>query len=82
MRLLRDRILVEPIVEQQTKSGLILPDSASKRNLGKVIIIGDKVRSIKVGETVQYQENGTIELNYLGKDCLIMTEENHVIAVI
>jgi len=81
MRLLFDRVLVEPIVEHTSKSGLILPDSSKKKNTGKVVLIGEKVRTIAVGDVVKFHENEGISIEYHGKDCLIFSEENHIIAV-
>ena len=82
MRVLHDRILVEPTAEKTVKSGLILPESSKENNTGKVIIVGDKVKTIKVGNTVKFHQYTGIPLEYLGKKCLFMSEEQEIIAIL
>jgi len=53
---LDDRVLVEPVEEEEKKSSLILPDSAKEKPIiGKVIAVGtdDEIKKlIKVGDRV------------------------------
>lgn len=82
MKILHNRILVEPIKEEKTEGGLIIPTSEQNKNIGKVILVGEKTESAKVGDTVKYHANCGININYLGKDCLFLNEEHEVIAIL
>tara|TARA_B100000809_G_scaffold209592_1_gene212629 strand:- start:2790 stop:3038 length:249 start_codon:yes stop_codon:yes gene_type:complete len=82
MRILHDRILVEPTVKETVKSGLILPESSKDNNTGKVVLVGEKVKVIKVGDTVKFHQNAGIGISYHEKKCLFMSEEHEIIAVL
>jgi chaperonin GroES len=77
------RVLVEQIAaETKTASGLIIPDSAKEKPLqAKVVAIGNDVDQIKIGETVVYGKFIGTELNFEGKDYLIL-EQSEILAVI
>ena len=82
MKILHNRVLVEIIKQETIKSGIILPASEQKKNIGKVILIGEKVQSVSVGDTVKYHANEGISFNYHGKDCLFQNEKHQIIAVL
>ncbi|MBK5280403.1 MAG: co-chaperone GroES [Bacteroidia bacterium] len=73
-----DRVLVEAApAEQKTASGLIIPDTAKEKpQKGKVIAIGeglkDKPVTVKVGDNVLYGKYSGTEINFDGKEYLIM----------
>ena len=90
---LGDRVLIEPIAEtERTKSGIYLPDTASKERpeQGKVIAVGEgrmldtgKVAPmrVKVGQKVLFTKYGPNEIKVEGKEYLIAKEED-ILAVI
>jgi len=82
-----DRVLVEPeeVAESQTKSGLILPDTAKEKpRRGKVIAVGtdeELAEKIKVGDTVIYAKFTGDEIEVEGKKYLIISRSD-ILAVI
>lgn len=90
---LGDRVLVEiPPREEKTKSGIILPESASKERPeeGKVIAVGEgRVNeqgetipvSVKVGDRIVFAKYGYDEIEVEGVSYYILREEN-ILAVI
>ena len=90
---LGDRVLIEPITDaEKTKSGIYLPDTASKERpeQGKVIAVGEgrmldsgKLVPVKVkkGQKVLFTKYGPSEIKVEGKEYLIAKEED-ILAVI
>ncbi len=92
---LADRVLLEPLSdtkEGKLKSGLYLPETASKERpeMGKVIAVGPgkiddngKLRALglKKGDVVLFTKYGPNEIKVEGKEYLIAREED-VIAII
>lgn len=90
---LGDRILIEPITEaEKTKSGIYLPDTASKERPeeGRVIAVGEGRMSdegklipvkVKKGQKVLFTKYGPNEIKVGGKEYLIAKEED-ILAVI
>ena len=89
---LLDNILMEPIVEDKTKSGLLLPESQqpSKRESGKgkVISVGQGIRKpdgsiapllVKKGDIVLYSRYSPVRIEE--QDYLI-TKEEWVLAIL
>lgn len=79
-----DHIVVEPISEEISSSGIIIPDTVSKEKpmKGKVTAVGpgkmteDGKRlkmDIKVGETVLFSKYGPTEIKLDGKEVLILS---------
>jgi chaperonin GroES len=67
MKLLDDRLLVEPIIEEEkTPGGIIIPESAKQHQVGKAKVLeaGDKGKSfsltVKEGDTILYDKSRTI----------------------
>lgn len=90
IKLLADRVLIEPsAVENKTSGGIIIPDTAKEKpQKGTVVAVGpgktDKdamSMTLKVGDLVLYGKYSGSELVVDGKDYLIMRETD-VIAVI
>jgi len=80
---LADRVLIEPMaVEEKTKSGIILPDTADKEKpeQGKVIEVGqgkkDKPMTVKKGDIVLFTKYGPSEIKINNKEYLIAKEED------
>ena len=87
IKLLADRVLVEPAAaETKTSSGIIIPDTAKEKpQKGNIVAVGpgtkDNPVTLKVGDVVLYGKYSGTELNYEGKDYLIM-KENDILAII
>ena len=80
---LADRVLIEPMaVEEKTKSGIILPDTADKEKpeQGKVIEVGPgtlkKTMTVKKGDIVLFTKYGPSEIKINNKEYLIAKEED------
>ena len=87
IRPLSDRVLVEPIKEEeQKKGGIIIPDTAKEKpQQGKVIAVGtgkldDSGKTIpfnvKAGDKVLMPKYGGTEVKIDGKDFVILREED------
>ena len=88
-----DNVLSEPVKsEEKTKSGILLPDSASKERpeQGKVVAVGPGKKnkqgqiipmSAKVGQKVLFKKYSSNEIKVEEKEYLII-EENDILAVI
>lgn len=87
IRPLADRVLVEPApAEQKTAGGIIIPDTAKEKpQRGTVIAVGtgkkDEPMTVKVGDSILYGKYAGTEINYEGKDYLIM-KESDILAII
>lgn len=83
---LYDRIAVEPIQEEKTQGGIIIPDTAKdKPSKGKVVAVGEGYRSddgsihpltVKIGDVVMYAKWGGSEVKVNDKDLMIMKESD------
>ena len=88
-----DNVLLEAIkAEEKTKSGILLPDSASKERpeQGKVVAVGPGKKnkkgevipvSLKEGQKVLFSKYGPNEIKVDGKEYLIAKEDD-ILAVI
>ncbi|MGF7046335.1 chaperonin GroES [Paenibacillus sp. DS2015] len=86
IRPLGDRVLVEPIEQEETTAfGIVLPDSAKEKpQEGKVIAVGsgsvkDGARvalEVKEGDKVLFSKYAGTEIKYEGKEYLIMKESD------
>ena len=79
---LEDRILVEVLdAETKTASGLVIPDTAKEKpQRGTVLAVGngkkDEPMTVKAGDTVLYGKYAGTEIQYEGKELLIMRESD------
>ena len=84
---LGDRVLVQPVEENEVKKGgIIIPDTAKEKpQEGKVIALGTGKRdddgklvpfTVKKGDRVLISKYGGTEIKIDGKDYLIMREED------
>ncbi len=84
---LADRVLVEPAAaEEKTAGGIYIPDTAKEKpQRGVVVAVGpgkkDEPTTVKEGDTVLYGKYSGTELQFEGKDLLIMREAD-ILAVI
>ncbi len=89
---LGDRVLVKPLeLEEKTKGGIVLPDTAKEKpQEGKVIAVGKGSVSedgkaqpleVKVGDKVLYGKYSGTEIKVDEEDHLIMKEED-ILAII
>ena len=91
---LGDRLIVEPLEEEQTTiGGIVLPDTAlEKPQRGNVVAAGPGVRSQETGEvipmdvsegdTVVFSKYGGTEIRIEGTDYLILRESDVLAKVI
>lgn len=79
---LADRVLIEPSsAEEKTSGGIIIPDTAKEKpQKGTVVAVGpgttDQKMSVKAGDMVIYGKYSGTEINYEGKNYLIMKESD------
>jgi len=90
---LSDHILIEPItVEEKTKSGILLPDTAEKERpeQGRVIATGPGKKTltgkvipmdVKKGDKVLFTKYGPTEIKIDNKEYLIARQED-ILAII
>jgi chaperonin GroES len=84
---LADRVLVEAAqAEQTTAGGIIIPDTAKEKpQRGTVIAVGggkkDEPMTVKVGDAILYGKYAGTEINYEGKEYLIL-KESDILAII
>ncbi len=84
---LGNRVLVEPVEENEvTAGGIVLPDTAKEKpQKGVILAIGPGDRDedgehipmdVKVGDTVLFQKYGGAEIKVEGKKLLILRESD------
>lgn len=84
---LGDRVLVQPIEQEEVKKGgIIIPDTAKEKpQEGKVVAVGTGKRDedgklipfeVKKGDRVLISKYGGTEIKIDGKDYLIMREDD------
>jgi len=82
MKLLNKRVLLELIEKETINNGIILPNSEKKKNTGKVLLIGEKVKAVSVGDTVKFHQNTGMKMTYQNKSCLLLAAEEEIIAIL
>ncbi len=84
---LDDRVLVEVIEEQETKtaSGLYIPDTAKEKpRIGKVVAVGtdeDLKEKVKEGDKIYFAKYGGEEVELNGKTLKIV-QRSDILAII
>jgi chaperonin GroES len=88
-----ERILVEPMQEEERKvGGIIIPDTVKERpQMGKVIALGDDVpkkdggkvlsQIVKVGDKVLYAKYGGTEIKHGDTEYLIVSRSD-ILAIV
>jgi chaperonin GroES len=83
---LGENVLVQPMpADVKTKSGIVLPDTASgdRPQEGKVIAVGDdKKIKVKKGQKVIFAKYSGTEIKIDNEECLIMKNEDILAVVI
>lgn len=81
-KLLHNYILVTPITEEKTKSGIILTvEAQSKQLVGKVNEIGVEVENVSKDDTVIYDRLNASPITIEGTEYTIC-EEDDIIAIL
>jgi chaperonin GroES len=85
---LGDRVLVQPVEEEETTaSGIVLPDTAKEKpQKGKVLAVGEGrydedgekriPLDVKKGDEVLYSKYGGTEITVEGEDLLVLRESD------
>ncbi len=91
MKPLADRVVVEPMVAETMKGGIIIPDTAKEKpQQGKIVAVGpgrvadDGTRvapEVKKGDIVLYGKYAGTEVTIESKDYLILRESD-VLAIL
>ena len=86
-----DKVVIKPItVEETTKSGIVLPDSAQEKpQQGEVIAVGDGIyqngvkipMELKVGDRVVYGKFGGADVKLNGEEVIIMAEKDVLVVL-
>ena len=78
---LGNRLVVEPIEEEEmTAGGIVLPETAKEKSQkGTIVAVGngkkDHTMTVKTGDIVLYGKYSGTEFKYENKDYLIMRED-------
>ena len=81
---LRDNLVVEAAgLEEKTKSGIVLPDTATKEKpeQGKGVSVGPKVKGVKKVDTVLFTQYAPNEVKINNRELLVIKEED-ILAII
>ena len=82
MKPIKRGIIVKAIDEEKTtSSGLILKSAVEKKNLCKVISVGDKVEFVKVGDIVKRYDQAGVTLDYQDEQFILLQEDRDVISI-
>lgn len=81
---LGERVLIKQTEQEEvTKSGIVLPGTASKEKpiIGEVLAIGVKVEDIKVGNKVIFEKYSGTEIKD-GEESYLILEKDNVLAIV
>lgn len=84
---INDRVVVKPLpVEEKTKGGIIIPDTAKEKpQQGEIIAVGPGKEgahlNVNIGDRVLYGKYAGQELKYDGEDYLIMREDDILVVL-
>ena len=84
IRPLGERVLIKQTKQEETtKSGVVLPDTASKEKpiIGEVTAIGEAIKEIKIGDKVIYEKYAGTEVKD-NDDVYLLLEVKNVLAVV
>ena len=81
---LYDRVIVRPFeVETKSEGGIVLTGSATEKSTrGKVLAVGNAPMSVKVGDTVIYNEGYGTKKERIDGDDVIILSESDILAVV
>jgi len=80
-----DKIIIKPVkVPTHTESGIYIPKTAREtKPIGTVVSVGERVKSVKVGDKVLYKLWEKTELVMNGKLYYILEDKpEHILAII
>lgn len=78
---LADNVLIEPIEETTTSSGIIIPDTMKEKpEKGKVLAVGEFVDGIEIGDVVLFQKWMGEDVEIDRKDAVFISAE-YIMAV-
>lgn len=89
---LSDYMVVKPLVEELTKSGIVLPDTVSKERpeKGEILAVGEgkilengarQPMTVKIGDKVMFKAYGPTTIKVDGEEYL-MIRESDVMAIL
>lgn len=81
---LGERVLIKQTEQEEvTKSGIVLPGTASKEKpiIGEVLAVGSKIEEVKVGDKVIFEKYSGTELKD-GEESYLILEKDNVLAIV
>ena len=78
------RILIKQTKQEEvTKSGIVLPGTASKEKpiIGEVLAVGRKIEEVKVGDKVIFEKYSGTEVKD-GEETYLILEKDNVLAIV
>lgn len=79
MKLLKDRILVKKVAqkENKTETGIVLGNKPKNDNDFEVLIIGNEIKKLKVGNVVRkFQHVEAIPIEHNEQNCFFLRESD------
>ncbi len=67
MQVLNEFVIIDPLVNETTSSGIIL-NNVKIKNVGIVVAIDSVVPNLKIGDKVVYDPKNALPFNYQGRD--------------
>ena len=81
---LGERVLIKQTEQEEvTKSGIVLPGTASKEKpiIGKILAVGSKIEEVKVGDKVIFEKYSGTEVKD-GEESYLILEKDNVLAIV
>ena len=78
------RILIKQTQQEEvTKSGIVLPGTASKEKpiIGEILAVGRKIEEVKVGDKVIFEKYSGTEVKD-GEETYLILEKDNVLAIV
>ena len=80
-QVLADRVLIKPLVETQTTSGIIIPDNAKEKpQKGEIVLVGPGTKNIemvvKPADIVLFGKYSGVEVELEKETFLLMRQED------
>ena len=78
------RILIKQTEQEEvTKSGIVLPGTASKEKpiIGEVLAVGKKIEEVSVGDKVIFEKYAGTEVKD-GEETYLISEKDNVLAIV
>lgn len=81
---LGERVLIKQTEQEEvTKSGIVLPGTASKEKpiIGEILAVGSKIEEVKVGDKVIFEKYSGTEVKD-GEESYLILEKDNVLAIV